>query len=380
MGEAPTLRLWARYFDRSASPDTKSANPSDDWSVTRAGARLDWAPGKSDRFALHAGLYDGEIGQTLQLTTQLTPPYTSTFATRSKIAGGHLMGRWQRQQDSGADLALQIYYDHSHRSDELALTGTIDIVDVDFQQRRQANGHGLTWGLGYRLVRDQTDDSFAISVTPANRTTHLWSGFVQTDISLQPERLGLALGSKAEHNSYTGFEAQPSARLWWKPAPRHLIWGAVSRAVRTPARSDDDMEYAIQILPSTDPNSAVPTLLTLAGNRQFDSENLLAFEAGYRAQAHAALILDATLFYNRYDDLRASEPGAPRRRDTPAPTHDYLPFSIDNKGRGKTFGVETAATWQIDHNLRLTATYAYLQMDLTVDDSSRDLLFSTQER
>ncbi|WP_054761315.1 hypothetical protein [Methylomonas koyamae] len=42
----------------------------------------------------------------------------------------------------------------------------------------------------------------------------------------------LIYGGKLEHNDFTGFELQPTARLLWNLDPQHSLWAAVSRAVR----------------------------------------------------------------------------------------------------------------------------------------------------
>ncbi len=52
------------------------------------------------------------------------------------------------------------------------------------------------------------------------------------------ENLFFTLGTKLEHNDYTGFEVEPSARLQWNATSKQMIWAAVSRAVRTPSRID----------------------------------------------------------------------------------------------------------------------------------------------
>ena len=51
-----------------------------------------------------------------------------------------------------------------------------------------------------------------------------------------PAADSLTLGLKLESNVYTGWEKLPNARLAWKPTDESLVWGAVSRAVRAPAR------------------------------------------------------------------------------------------------------------------------------------------------
>ena len=50
-----------------------------------------------------------------------------------------------------------------------------------------------------------------------------------------PKSVYLTVGSKLEHNSFTGFKIEPSVRIAWYPDNMQTVWGAVSRAVRTPS-------------------------------------------------------------------------------------------------------------------------------------------------
>src|SRR5207245_502127 len=94
----------------------------------------------------------------------------------------------------------------------------------------------------------------------------LFGGFVQDEIALVKDRLRLTLGTKIEHNDYTGFEIEPSGHLAWTPTPRQTVWGAISRAVRTPSRIDREF-----FVPGNPP-------FLLAGGTDFVSEKLLAYE------------------------------------------------------------------------------------------------------
>ena len=131
---------------------------------------------------------------------------------------------------------------------------------------------------------------------PNSRAFNLFSYFVQDEITLVEDRLFLTLGSKFEHNEYTQFEFQPTAKLLYTPSERQSLWGAVSRAVRTPGRIEADAVLNRFIAPG-------PTFLQLQGNDAVESENLLAFEVGYRAAPTDEFNWDVAIFYNRYDDL-----------------------------------------------------------------------------
>ena len=83
----------------------------------------------------------------------------------------------------------------------------------------------------------------------------------------------MTLGSKVEHNDYTGFEFEPNVRLQWTWTPNQTLWSAISRAARTPSRIDRDLA-----------EPAPPAPLILRGGRNYGSEYVTAYELGYRGE------------------------------------------------------------------------------------------------
>jgi len=153
------------------------------------------------------------------------------------------------------------------------------------------------------------------------------------------------LGPKFENNDYTGLEIQPSGRLLWTPHERHSVWAAVSRAVRTPSRAEVESRIVNSILrPGAPPGFLpFPAVVTVVGNQDFQSEVLMAYELGYRVQAHERLSLDLAAFYNDYDRLRSTEPAAPDTSNLPA--YLQLPYVFSNQLKGQTYGAELAANF-----------------------------------
>jgi len=191
---------------------------------------------------------------------------------------------------------------------------------------------------------------------------------VQDDITLVKDRLHLFLGSKFEENSYTGFEAQPSARMLWTPNERNSVWGAVSRAVRTPSRANEDL--SVPIAGARDPQSGLPVELNVVGNRGLYSEQLVAYELGYRSQVSKTFSVDAAAFYNIYDNLLSLQPQTPRLVVDAAGPRVLIDLPYSNKRRADTYGLELAANWNVTDNLRLAASYTWL--NVMVHSSSSD--------
>jgi iron complex outermembrane receptor protein len=169
---------------------------------------------------------------------------------------------------------------------------------------------------------------------------------------LLDDSLSLTLGSKVEHNSYTGLEFEPSARVQWQASPTQTLWSAVSRAVRTPSRIDRDLRQA-----------APPYLALLQGRSTFKSEKLIAYEVGYRAQQSSRLTTSVATFYNVYTDIRSTSitPGT------------VLPFYFANNLAGHTYGVEFSGNLQLARNWSLHGGYNFLREKLHVRPGQFDL-------
>jgi len=201
---------------------------------------------------------------------------------------------------------------------------------------------------------------------PVSRTDDVWSAFVQDEIRLVPSRWTLTLGSKFEHNDYSGFNVQPNVRILYSPASRHVLWSAVSRALRVPSRIESDLSATGLIDPTT------PTFIRLLGTKDFQPERLTAYEIGYRVQATERVLLDLALFHNDYIRLLSIEPGTPFTETSPPPSHTIVPLFLRNKMTAVVDGGELACEWRPVATWRLNGSYSYLRMRLTPAADSLD--------
>ena len=364
LGKDAWFRIYTKYFNRDRYP-----GGADDWRVMRGGFRLDWDTTEQDSLTFQGDIYDGDAGQRLTLSGFLTPPYSHTFDDDIAIRGGNVLARWRHTFSKRSDMSLQFYYDRMERN-EAVLDDTRDTVDLDFQHRfGLGERHDVIWGLGYRYTSDRIGNSFTFTLDPQSRGDHLVNAFVQDEITLIEDRLNLTLGSKFEHNDYTGFEVQPSMRLAWTPNEQHTVWGSISRAVRSPSRVDDDMRLNFAAFPG--PMGSV-RMMSLFGNRDFKSEELIAYELGYRIRPTKNLSLNLTTFYNVYDQLQTHEPGVPFFEGSPPPPHMVIPLRIANKMDGESYGVELGANCKVTDFWKLRAGYTWLQVQLHRDHASGD--------
>ena len=252
------------------------------------------------------------------------------------VKGGHLLGDWKHSFSDRSNLDVLGYCDWTDRFSS-ALTENRDTCDIEVQHRYAfAPRHALTWGGSILTTAEKWDETFTNRFVPSYQREITYSAFLQYDVVLAPDKLRLIAGSKFEHNPYTGFEYQPQVRAVWTPYKQQTLWAAVSRAVRTPDRLDENiLDRDMQINPSPPP----PEFLLFSGNPSVKSEVLYAFEVGYRHEWMQKFSVDATAFYNLYKDLiGASAPGNPIVN--PSPFFIDIPVSVINVEGGQTHGLE----------------------------------------
>jgi iron complex outermembrane receptor protein len=252
------------------------------------------------------------------------------------------------------------------------LRETRNTLDVDFQNAFGAAARQqFVWGAGYRVTSDETAPNGTQQFIPPARTLTLLTSFVQDEIQLQPERLRLTLGSKFEHNDYSGFEAQPSARLVWLPRSSHTFVLSVAHAVRTPTRVERDYEINSLIDPR------LPGFLRKIPNPGFQPERLMAYEAGYRVRPAQSLYVTVSTFANQYDDLLSTDVATPFTETVGSASRVILPLNWSNNLHGNSHGAEITADFQPAKWWRFSGSYSNLTIQLTRDPNTQDL---SQER
>ena len=338
----------------------------DAWRMGQAGFRSDWDSYEHDSFTLQGDLYSGDAGQSLGITTYSTP-YMINVEQNAELSGGNLLGRWKHNLAADSDIQLQTYYDRTNR-EQANFAESRDTFDIDFIHhlplpRRQ----DFLWGLGVRLSSgNATEVVPTVVFTPNHLTDQLYNGFIQDEIPIIGNQFSLTIGSKFLHDNYSGFQFEPTARLLWTPNPRQTIWGAVTRAVRTPSRVEEDLQLTALLA------SSPLTFARVIGDRGFSSEDLLGYEIGYRSLVTPKFNLDIATFFNNYDRLLSVEPGAPFSETSPPPTHVVLPFFFGNGLLGNTAGFEIAPDWTPTRMWRLRGSYSYLYIDLSTRAGSQD--------
>ena len=345
LGPALHGRVYGEGFSRASTELPSGADAGDDWHIWQGGFRVDWTPSEDDAVVFKSSAYDGRPD----------PDGNAPVMAR----GGNAVGRWSRTVSPKSAFQLQVYYDRTYRDFGNGFAEDLATYDGDFQHRFQVgNRHVLIWGLGARIMDHATENLPLFRFLPSPRWLHLYSGFVQDEITLAPDRARLILGSKVERNDYTGWEIQPNARLAWTPSERHTVWAAVSRAVRTPSRLDRDFEVL---------SDSVTPIIARDG---FLSEELLAYELGWRFEPAARVAMSLATYYNVYDNVRSVEPDS---------ASGLFPLTFQNGVKGHSEGFELAATYQVSDRWRLRGGYTFLKKTLSLKPGSLDLNAASAE-
>jgi iron complex outermembrane receptor protein len=169
------------------------------------------------------------------------------------------------------------------------------------------------------------------------------------------DSLRFTLGTKLEHKRLQRFRgATQRAPGLARQRPADVVGGHLARSARADAPGARHRHRNL-------PPGSNPTAMLL-GNGDFESEELIAYEAGYRWHARDRLSFDLATFYNDYDKLASLELGD---AFVDPDGRTVFPIVNENLTRGRTYGAELQAEWEPVDDWRLTANYSYIDMELT---------------
>ena len=367
LGENGHYRVYARNIEQDNFKLASGAEAHDQHDLRSAGFRADWDISGGNSLTVQGDTYTGGSDHTGSTIT-LSPPASTPTGYTIDLKGSNLLARWKSALSVTDEWALQFYYDTYERR-YFNLGEQRDTYDLDFQKRfLWGDRHDIVWGAGYRQTRDRMDNTFVVSYTPASRTDSVLNAFFQDEIALNKDSLHLIVGSKFEHNDYTGFEYEPNLRLRWKIDERQTAWAAISRAVHTPSRTDADGRVTPTVTPGP---GGIANVLQLQSNPAIQSEQMLSCEAGYRVHPGERSQMDVAAFYSEYHHLMTLEPAA-SYLVAGSPAYRVLPQVFFNKANATTHGLELAASWYPSDKWQLKVAYTWLKMAIRRDADSKD--------
>lgn len=363
LSESTYLRGTLNTLHRDASMDlTGNQDTHDDGNAQNGNFRLDSQLSEHDQLMLEANVTRYRFHGYFIGVTSLDPLRWRNDDFGREGVTGSLQGNWKHRTDSGHNWDVNMAF--TQTSWDLAMNGMDRSHFVlDFQHNLPAyDAHHLLWGLNYQTIHDNFENTLTVGYTPLEFTQHNIGVFLQDQIDLL-DNLSLILGNRVEHFTYTGWETEPNARLLWTPNKQHSLWAAVSRAVVLPNRAQHSIHLFKQ-LPGTNP----PVFGNALTNPDMRTENLLAFELGWRWQISHSLDVDTALFYNIYDKMQGTK-------------FVGNPYTIDNSGtvvrdgavgnfrQVKSYGLELAANYRINPDWRWQASYSANQFEARYDEN-----------
>lgn len=345
IGENTYYRVFGSYQLSDAFDQPGGGSAMDGWQSESGGFRIDHYQGEDNHFTWQA---DGTLADLDDHT--------------SDAYNANTLGRWTRELAERSSVEVQTYYDRTSRDEIARARAQVDTFDLTAQHTFGiGDRNDVIWGVGYRFIANHTEATTPlIQVRDGDLNLQLFSGFIQDEFKLIPDKVILTAGSKIEHNDFTGIEIQPSVRAVFKPTSNQTLWAALSRAVRTPNVVEDSDVFAVQVGgPLAGPGgNYIPRVV---GTANPEAEVLWAYELGYRVLPTERVSMDATLFYNDYDDLINF--GSSVTRFVPGVPSGTAEIPLINAQSAKTYGGEASVSVEPINQWRLTASYSLLLQD-----------------
>ncbi|HTI87464.1 MAG TPA: TonB-dependent receptor [Alphaproteobacteria bacterium] len=330
LGSNGAYRVYGMTFADGHTVNANGTSLGDDWYGSQGGFRTDW---KTDG---NAFTVQGDV-------------FNNPFHTGGQARGGNALARWTHTLGAASSVEVQTYYDKTER----VTPGVVDAVetgDLQAQHTFATGAHKVVWGGGYRVQTDRFSNTLnGFALNKERDTTYIGNVFAQDTIALDSD-LALTLGTKLEHSTFSGTEYMPEARLGWSVTDDDFLWGAVSRAVRTPSRIDRELQFPGLLLPAP----------------SFDSEKLIAYEIGHRGRLSPRASGTLALYYHDYDDLRT----------TSLANGSTFPVQLQNGMEGSTYGLEAwgdyalTSWWRLSPGLNVIKKHLHLKPGQT-DTSNR---------
>ncbi|HWA89830.1 MAG TPA: TonB-dependent receptor [Rhizomicrobium sp.] len=320
-----TFRLYGQGYLRGGDPNDFGTDMRDAWNRLQGGFRVDWTPGDA-QVTFQGDVFTGREGQAL--------------GPNAVIGGHNIMARWIQPLGQGT-LQAQAYYDYNTLYLPGSLGDALHTYDLDLQHGFSlGESQEIVVGGGIRFLHDRFTNTATVKFLPAIEDLHIANAFVQDTVAVARD-VSLVLGMKLEDDPFENVEPLPSARLSWRPSDTSMLWAAVSRAIRAPTLWDRDL-------------TELAGGQTILGGGHFQSEKLIAYEAGYRAQPLANVSFSFSAFYNSYDDLRSIEFSS---------NPNFL-VEYANEMEGETYGAEAWGSWRPYDWWTLSGGFSLLKEDL----------------
>jgi iron complex outermembrane receptor protein len=368
VGKNFDYRIYSKYLNQDHMPGLTGQDGGDGWHMLRGGFRTDGTLSSKDSLTLQGDIYTGNENSPTTILPSITSPGLVDADLPVALSGGFIQSIWNHTFSERSETTLMISYSDYKRDDQLLESR--ETFNIDFQHHISwGTRQDFVWGLGYWYSDSHSHGDLFVSLNPSSFGSDSFNSFVQDEITLVPNRFFLTVGTKLEHNYYTGFALMPSARATYELDPHNMVWAAVSRAERTPDATDESIRLDVAGFPGP---GGTPVLISVLGNPQLKNEGLIAYEFGYRTTVGKRLSFDLAAYYNDYSNQESTEPSTPFLESTPAPAHLVLPSTYENLISGETHGVEIAAHWKITDRWTLSPGFDFERIHMHPSPLSQD--------
>jgi iron complex outermembrane recepter protein len=330
LSEDVTARFYTKYNYYEELEDSDLNGDDDSWEKHQYGMRLDW-----------------QISESELLTAQGDFYVANQFHSDTDKRGSNFVLAYDKSHDDGSSTSAKFFY-NGYDSESDTLLEDMDTYDFDVQHRWEWDNHEMTLGGGYRTTHGRYEQKGFVNIYSDHY--EFYNLYLQDKITIS-DTFSVTPGVKAEYNSYTNAEIMPSLRAAWTPNENHTVWGAISKAVRTPSFFENGSKISTG-------QSFGPYGVYLRGNENQISEELMAYELGYRVKPTDTVSLDFTAYYFDYDEIRSY--------DESNFTLDNVNFEanipLENGAKAETYGFEAAAKWIASEDWTLSGSFTMQKM------------------
>ena len=347
-------RVWGRYADTPSFDFLEGGSANDDWTRAQAGFRLDFGDPSETSWTIQGGRYDYPTQSTT--VRQPIPGAHLQFeqlVTDDDLDGGHLMVGVGHGVGEARGWSGRVYFDRSER-DTSRIGIHRDTFDADFRGWRswKDGRRELLFGVEAFVTSDEIENGPTFIFDPTSRSWTVFNAFVQYTTELVPDRWYVMVGTKLTEHEFVGFEVQPSVRVSFTPNQSNTLWAGVSRPVRVPSRLEEQgfivVAYADPgILAGGPPTGAVP--FGVGPNPELDSEEMVAYELGYRVRPHATWEIDVSAYYDDFSTLIGIVSG-------------IEPWS--DGGTADVAGLDVSSFWKPAPRFVLEGSYSWIDVDI----------------
>lgn len=353
-------RVYGKLSERDDFDKVNGGDAYDGFQKAQAGFRYDFLDKNFNQVTLQGDIYKSRKDLN-HYFPQTATTATLNNLTKEDFVGGNVMLKWNFES-FGLDSNFSTYINQDYSNTMPALEHRTTTFNAEYQLAGKYDIHSIVAGFEYRFLKDRISNSTYISYDPSSEEVNIFSLYLQDKISIVDNKLYLTLGSKFDHNTYTQFEVQPSAKLLYLLDKNTSIWASVSRSVRTPSRG----EHGFNSLAVTGyPLGAV----SVTGSSSYDSEKMRSYEIGFRSDITNDFYLDATAFVNNYYDLRTSE----------AISSSPVVIASFNNGSAENYGFEIFGVYEVSKGLDLRFGYSWLKQNFHKKDYSTDASLERDE-